>query len=341
MEVDEIRRKLTSLLVGQREAVDRIVEYITIYESGLSSIGRPAGVFMLMGPTGVGKTRTVEALAETMHGTSASMIRVDCGEFHTDHEVAKLLGAPPGYLGHRESLPLITQQKLGSITSSKSNVSLVLFDEIEKAAASVHRVLLSSMDKGRMTLGDNTTVNFENTMIFMSSNIGWEEMKKDRKGFGYRNDLSRGSAPAMAALKRRFSPEFLNRIDVILNYNLLTRENFRAILDNLLEEFQFHIVNRLAEKGFALEVTDEAKEFLLDVGTSDEFGGRELKRVLNRHVRRQVAILVAENRVPPGSEVLVKLTNGEIRVVVGEASIEQLLTVATKTARKRNEGKRP
>src|SRR5260370_34520396 len=141
--------------------------------------GRSVGVFLLLGPTGTGKTRTVEALAAVLHGSEKQLLRVDCGEFQMEHEVAKLIGAPPGYLGHRETPPLLTQQKLGAVTSEASNLALVLFDEIEKAAPSMTRLLLGVLDKAMLRLGDNTFVNFERTLIFLTSNLGAHQMRKE------------------------------------------------------------------------------------------------------------------------------------------------------------------
>ena len=150
-----------------------------MYRAGLGPEGRPAGVFLLLGPTGTGKTRTVEALADALHGNEKNLVRVDCGEFQMEHEIAKLIGAPPGYLGHRETPPMLTQQKLGAVTSEGSHLALVLFDEIEKAAPSMTRLLLGVLDKAVLRLGDNTSVNFERTLIFLTSNLGASAMRKE------------------------------------------------------------------------------------------------------------------------------------------------------------------
>src|SRR5258708_3514052 len=159
--------------------MSEIVPYVQMYRAGLAPEGRPAGVFLLLGPTGTGKTRTVEALAEVLHGSERSLLKVDCGEFQMEHEVAKLIGAPPGYLGHRETQPMLTQQKLSSVMSEGCNLSLLLFDEIEKAAPSMTRLLLGVLDKAVLRLGDNTTVNFERTLIFLTSNLGAEAMRRE------------------------------------------------------------------------------------------------------------------------------------------------------------------
>src|SRR5205085_9174885 len=176
---EELAQLLASRLVGQAHAIAEIVPYVQMFRAGLAPEGRPAGVFLLLGPTGTGKTRTVEALADVLHGSEKNLLRVDCGEFQMEHEIAKLIGAPPGYLGHRETPPLLTQQKLGAVTSEGSNLSLVLFDEIEKAAPSMTRLLLGVLDKAVLRLGDNTSVNFERTLIFLTSNLGSAAMRKE------------------------------------------------------------------------------------------------------------------------------------------------------------------
>src|ERR1700681_854352 len=183
---NQLAAAFSQKLVGQPAAINAIVPYIQMYQAGLCPEGRPIGVLMLLGPTGTGKTRTVEALAEVLHGSSKKMLKVDCGEFQMEHEVAKLIGAPPGYLGHRETQPLLTQQKLNSVSSEANDIAILLFDEIEKAASSMTRLLLGVLDKATLRLGDNTSVNFEKTLIFMTSNLGARTMAKQlRPDFGF------------------------------------------------------------------------------------------------------------------------------------------------------------
>jgi ATP-dependent Clp protease ATP-binding subunit ClpA len=170
---------LSQRVVGQPAATRVIVPYIQMYQAGLAPEGRPVGVFLLLGPTGTGKTKTVEALADVLHGSEKNVLKIDCGEFQMEHEVAKLIGAPPGYLGHRETQPMLTQQKLNGVTTEKCNLSLVLFDEIEKAAPSMTRLLLGVLDKGILRLGDNTIVNFEKSLVFLTSNLGAREMMRE------------------------------------------------------------------------------------------------------------------------------------------------------------------
>src|SRR3954470_4092223 len=183
---DGLAARLSELLVGQPEAIETIIPYIQMHQAGLSPEGRPIGVVLLLGPTGTGKTRTVEALAEVLHGSSKSLLKVDCGEFQMEHEVAKLIGAPPGYLGHRETQPMLSQAKLNSVASESSDISIVLFDEIEKAAPSMTRLLLGILDKATLRLGDNTTVNFEKTLIFLTSNLGAKAIQRaNQPDFGF------------------------------------------------------------------------------------------------------------------------------------------------------------
>src|SRR6266566_5185000 len=222
---EDLAAQLSHKVVGQPAVSDIIVPYIQMFQAGLAPEGRPVGVFLLLGPTGTGKTKTVEALAEVIHGSEKNLLKIDCGEFQMEHEVAKLIGAPPGYLGHRETQPMLTQQKLNAVTSEKCNLSLVLFDEIEKAAPSMSRLLLGVLDKGILRLGDNSVVNFEKSLVFLTSNLGAREMMKEiNPEFGFqsakakeRSDLTgKLQNIALVAVRKRFSPEFVNRLDCII-----------------------------------------------------------------------------------------------------------------------------
>jgi ATP-dependent Clp protease ATP-binding subunit ClpA len=197
--LEDLTAVLSQKVVGQPAATRVIVPYIQMFQAGLAPEGRPVGVFLLLGPTGTGKTKTVEALADVLHGSEKNVLKVDCGEFQMEHEVAKLIGAPPGYLGHRETQPMLTQQKLNAVTSEKCSLSLVLFDEIEKAAPSMTRLLLGVLDKGVLRLGDNTTVNFEKSLVFLTSNLGAREMLREiNPEFGFQS--------AGGAAERKISP---------------------------------------------------------------------------------------------------------------------------------------
>ncbi len=303
---------LSQKVVGQPAALEAIVPYVQVYQAGLAPEGRPAGVFLLLGPTGTGKTKTVEALAEVLHGSEKNLLKVDCGEFQMEHEVAKLIGAPPGYLGHRETQPMLTQQKLNMVASEQSSLSLVLFDEIEKAAPSLTRLLLGILDKAILRLGDNTTVNFERSLIFLTSNLGSRGMLKEiRPDFGFeagvptaRPDVGRKlESIGVAAARRKFPPEFLNRIDRIITYRPLDEGALAEILDQHIDDFQRHVLARLGPRGFDIEVPPETRRALLRKGASAEFGARELKRTLHRHLTEPLAALVAGGGIEPGSSV--------------------------------------
>jgi len=314
---------LGSRIVGQPSAVGAIVPYVQMYQAGLAPEGRPAGVFLLMGPSGTGKTKTVEALAGALHGSEKNILKVDCGEFQMEHEVAKLIGAPPGYLGHRETQPMLTQAKLNGLTSDRSSLAIVLFDEIEKAAPSMTRLLLGVLDKATLRLGDNNVVNFERSLIFMTSNLGAKEMMREiNPDFGFQamtgthsGDVSRKlESIGMHAMRRRFSPEFINRIDVVVTYQPLDKDSLGAILDHQLTELQSHIDTRLGARAFNLEISAAAEEFLLARGTSSQYGARELKRTIHRKLTQPIAAMVADSKAGPGGTLHVDLAPEEDRL---------------------------
>jgi ATP-dependent Clp protease ATP-binding subunit ClpA len=312
----DLASRMSDKVIGQAATMTAIAPFVEMYHAGLAPEGRPAGVFLLLGPTGTGKTRTVEALAEVLHGSARNILKLDCGEFQMDHEVAKLIGAPPGYLGHRETQPALSQHKLNSVTSERSSLGIVLFDEIEKAAPSLTRLLLGVLDRGTLRLGDNSMVNFERTLIFLTSNLGAAEMSKHlNPGFGFEKMTGRDSealsnkleSVAGAAARRKFSPEFLNRIDVISTFHPLGDETLGKILDLQLAEIQRHILSRLGERGFMLKITAQGKDFLLRHGTSTRYGARELKRTLHRHITQPIAAMVMRGQVPPGGAIRIDI----------------------------------
>ena len=303
-----LARELRQRLVGQDAAVDLIVPFVEMYQAGLSPEGRPAGVFLLLGPSGTGKTRTVEALADVLHGSEKHLLRVDCGEYQMDHEVAKLIGAPPGYLGHRETQPLLNQARVNAVASDRSGISLVLFDEIEKAAPSLARLLLGVLDKGTLRLGDNNTVHFDRCLIFMTSNLGAEAMMREfQPSWGFPREVNaveagnKVQAITKEAMKRRFSPEFINRIDGVATYRPLDQAAMDRILDLQLAQLQKHLNQRLGLRAFTLEVRPAARQFLLAKGVSLEYGARELKRVLQKHLLQPLSSLIVAGRIVPGA----------------------------------------
>lgn len=317
--VEDLTAVLSQKVVGQPAATKVIVPYVQMYQAGLAPEGRPVGVFLLLGPTGTGKTKTVEALAEVLHGSEKNILKIDCGEFQMEHEVAKLIGAPPGYLGHRETQPMLTQQRLNAVTSERCSLSLVLFDEIEKAAPSMTRLLLGVLDKGVLRLGDNSTVNFEKSLVFLTSNLGAREMMKEihpEFGFQSAKPLERSELTnklqniALISVRKRFSPEFVNRIDCIITYQPLTAESLSTILDQQITDLQNHVNTRLGSRSFTLEVPFEARQFLLSRGTSAEYGARELNRTIHRYLTQPLATLVATGQVNPGARVRVDVGPG-------------------------------
>ena len=315
---EDLATVLSRRVVGQPDATRLIVPYIQMFQAGLAPEGRPVGVFLLLGPTGTGKTKTVEALAEILHGSEKNVLKVDCGEFQMEHEVAKLIGAPPGYLGHRETQPMLTQQKLTAVSSDKCNLSLVLFDEIEKAAPSMTRLLLGVLDKAQLRLGDNTTVNFEKSMVFLTSNLGSREMLREiNPEFGFQSAQHSGRADligklqsiGLVAVRKRFSPEFVNRIDCIITYQPLSQEALAAILEHQIADLQSHVNTRLGDRSFTLEIPPEARQFLLEKGTSAEYGARELNRTIHRFLTQPLATMVATNQVSAGAKVRVDVAD--------------------------------
>ena len=313
---DDLLTLLSSKVVGQPTALEYIVPSIQRYRSGLAPEGRPVGVFLLLGPTGTGKTRTVEALAEVLHGSPHKVLKVDCGEFQSEHEVAKLIGAPPGYVGHSETRPRLTQQELKLVTSEECDLALVLFDEIEKAAPSLAQLLLGILDRAILRLGDGSMANFEDCLIFLTSNLGARRMMEELKptlGFDTRRRRShtevmgRLEQVGLAAVRKHFSPEFVNRIDSVVTYRPLAADSLVAILDHHILELQRHVHSRLGIRSFEIEVAPAARYFILDHGTSVEYGAREIRRVIHRHLTQPLAAEVANGQIPPGSNVTVDL----------------------------------
>lgn len=318
MDIAERRGSLSTFLherlLGQDHALAELIPYLEMFEANLHPVGRPAGVFLLLGPTGTGKTRTAEVVAEALHFSDRHLLRIDCGEYQLDHEVAKLVGAPPGYLGHRETQAVLSQQRIESVTSEHSRLSVVLFDEIEKAAPSMTRILLGILDKAFLRTGDNNPVNFENSVIFLSSNLGAKEMAEQiRPPMGFLKGMGAPDIPAaegyahklhetaMHAVRKRFPPEFLNRIDACLTYRPLSRATLEAILEQQLKTLQTHLDVRLGLQTFPVCYTDACYEFLLDTGCSSEYGARELKRAIHRWVLQPLAAMVTQRKTVPAT----------------------------------------
>lgn len=308
--------RIKNRLIGQHHAVDIIAPYVDAFQANLHPSGRPVGVFLLLGPTGVGKTHTAEVFAEALHGSQKHFLRIDCGEYQMDHEVAKLIGAPPGYLGHRDTPALLSQKAVSENTSNQSKLSIVLFDEIEKAAPSLMQILLGVLDRAFLRTGDNNPVDFENSLILLSSNLGAKEASaqlSQRFGFpsGVPNaDQLHGST--MKAVRRHFSPEFVNRIDACITYRPLTRENLEAILERQLVQLQTHLEVRLGLSSFDLEFTDACRERILSMADSDTCGAREIKRLVQRLILQPLSRLIVDRKVRAASIMEVDCVDGEM-----------------------------
>ena len=313
---DELIGLLSSRVVGQAHALEHIVPSIQLHRSGLAPEGRPVGVFLLLGPTGTGKTRTVEALAEVLYGEARSVVKIDCGEFQSEHEVAKLIGAPPGYVGHAQTEPRLNQIVLDDAASAGCDLSLVLFDEIEKAAPSLSQLLLGVLDKATLRLGDGGEANFERSLIFLTSNLGARDMVSElQPGLGFDTPARCPGAELSAhlervglrAVQRHFSPEFVNRIDAVITYRPLGNESLVAILEQHVVELQRHVQSRLGSRSFDIDVAPAARFFMLEKGTSMEYGARELRRIIHLHLTQPLAAMVANGEITPGAQVTVDL----------------------------------
>ncbi|MGH9897434.1 MAG: AAA family ATPase [Pyrinomonadaceae bacterium] len=314
----EFEEKLTARIVGQERAVRRLSGLYQIFLAGMNPPNRPVGTMIFLGPTGSGKTRVVEASAEVLFGDPNAIVKIDCAEFQHSHEIAKLIGSPPGYLGHRETSPMLTQENLDRYHSEDTKLSLILFDEIEKASDALWQLLLGILDKATLTLGDNRRVDFTKAMIVMTSNLGAREMSdliSGGIGFGH----AKGSKnphdtdvdqkiyrTAVEAARRKFSPEFMNRIDKVVVFRSLKEHHLRLILELELAAVQDRIMQTAGTK-FVFQCTEGAKNFLLHEGIDLKYGARHLKRSVERFLVYALSNLVATEQVRLGDLVSVDL----------------------------------
>src|SRR5260221_2821615 len=312
---EELRQRV----VGQNEAVQALVDLYQVFCAGLHSAGRPVGNLLFLGPTGSGKTRTVEAAAEILFGDSRAVIKVDCAEFQHSHEIAKLIGSPPGYLGHRETHPLITQEALAASYGDHMKLSFLLFDEIEKASDALWQLLLGMLDKATLTLGDNRKVDLSQTVIFLTSNLGSSQiadLMHGGMGFIQPNDKAttglheKVQRTAVEAARRKFSPEFMNRLDKVVVFHPLEREELDEVLEIELSNVQRRVLDT-ATRPFLFRITEEGRAFLLQEGIDQRYGARHLKRAIERHVVYPIARLLATAQVHEGDVLLIDRHRGD------------------------------
>jgi ATP-dependent Clp protease ATP-binding subunit ClpB len=308
-----LRRKI----VGQDEAVKAVADLYQTFRAGLNSPGRPLGTLLFLGPTGAGKTRVAEATAEVLFGDPKAIIKIDCAEFQHSHEISKLLGSPPGYLGHREGYLPITQETLAAYHTDKLKVSLLLFDEIEKASEALWQLLLGILDKATLTLGDSRRVDLSHTIIFMTSNLGGRRIIEMMSGgIGFARPLS-GQQPlehkaertARDAAKRNFAPEFMNRIDKVVVFCPLRTDQLEQILGIELDMVQQRVL-QTGRVRFCFELTPNARMFLLAEGTDVNYGARHLKRAIERHLVHPLANLVGSEQVSLGDVISIDWVRG-------------------------------
>src|SRR3979490_36372 len=313
VESQEFQAALRSKVVGQEEGVRALVDLYQVYCAGMSSTGRPVGNLLFLGPTGSGKTRIVEAAAEILFGDPRAVIKVDCAEFQHSHEIAKLIGSPPGYLGHRETHPLITQEELAKYHTKTLMLSFLLFDEIEKASDSLWQLLLGMLDKATLTLGDNRRVDLSHTIIFLTSNLGGGEITELMTGgMGFvqpqdkREDRldTKLERTALEAAKKKFSPEFMNRLDKVVVFHPLREEQLEQILEIELGMVQQRVL-ATGRQQFLFRVTPPAKRFLLQEGTDIKYGARHLKRAIEKFVVCPLANLRVTDQVRFGDVLVI------------------------------------
>jgi len=323
--VEGFAAKLRSRVVGQDQAVSQLVNIYEMIVAGMTTPGRPIANLLFLGPTGSGKTRIIEAAAEILFGNPNSFIKVDCGEFQHSHEISKLIGSPPGYIGHRETPAVLTQEAIDQFDTDSLKLTFVLFDEIEKSSDALWQLLLGVLDKGTLTMGDNRKVDFSRTVVVMTSNLGAEQMSRlARGGIGFtssapedsvRQTDKRMEGVALAAAKQYFSPEFMNRLDRVVVFHGLSPTQLGEILDIELVLVQDRILALFPAHGFKFNCTPEAKAFLIREGTDAKYGARPLKRAIERHLVLPIARLLSTTQITSGDTVTADIMPGQTELV--------------------------
>lgn len=329
--------KLSSFIVGQERAVRRVSGLFQIYLAGMNNPVRPLGTMLFLGPTGSGKTRVVEAAAGVLFGDSHAVVKIDCAEFQHSHEIAKLIGSPPGYLGHRETSPMLTQENLDKAHTDETKLTFVLFDEIEKASDALWQLLLGILDKATLTLGDNRRVDFSKTIVIMTSNLGAREMSDMISGgIGFAPTKGNKNSEdneidlkiyrtALESAKRKFSPEFMNRIDKVVVFRTLKEHHLREILEIELNAVQDRITESAGTK-FVFGCEIGAKDFLLNEGIDLKYGARHLKRAIERFLVYPLSNLVATEQVETGDLVTVDYDKPENKLTFSKQSGKMIVS---------------
>jgi ATP-dependent Clp protease ATP-binding subunit ClpA len=327
----DFEERLSARIVGQERAVRRMSGLYQIFLAGMNPPNRPIGTMLFLGPTGSGKTRVIEAAAEVLFGDPNAVVKIDCAEFQHSHEIAKLIGSPPGYLGHRETSPMLTQENLDRMHTDELKLSLILVDEIEKASDSLWQLLLGILDKATLTLGDNRRVDFSRAMVVMTSNLGAREMSElisggigfaPGKGAKNHNDTEVDQKiyrTAVEAARRKFSPEFMNRIDKVVVFRSLKEHHLRQILDLELQAVQERIMQSAGTK-FVFQCTSTAKDMLLKEGLDFKYGARHLKRSVERFLVYPLSNLFATGQIGLGDLVNVDVDDTTHRLIFSKRS---------------------
>jgi ATP-dependent Clp protease ATP-binding subunit ClpA len=331
-EAYEFEQALFQRIVAQDDAALALSQIYQVYLAKMTLPGKPLGALLFLGPTGSGKTRAVEAAAEALFGDPHAMVKIDCAEFQHSHEISKLVGSPPGYLGHRETPPLLTQENLERFQTAKARLTFVLFDEIEKASDALWQLLLGVLDKATLTLGDNRRVDFSNCVVVMTSNLGAREMSElteGKIGFSCQATMapeldSRLEKIGVEAARRKFSPEFMNRLDKVVVFRSLTREALRQIVELELMLVQRRILST-GKGSFVIDCGAEAKDFLLAEGFDRRYGARPLKRAIERHLVIPLSNLIATKQVAGGEVVCVDVNKEARELLFKKATCPTML----------------
>lgn len=311
-----VRKGLKERFVGQEKAVGAVVDVLERYWGGLAPAGRPIGSLLFLGPTGTGKTRLVEALAECVLGDERHMYKIDCAEYQHSHEIAKLIGSPPGYLGHRETPALLSQANLDQWHTDAMRMTFLLFDEIEKASDALWHFLLGILDKGTARMGSNDKTDFSKCIIFMTSNAGSADMAYAmgvRTGFISSEKHSDGELANIAteAAKRKFTPEFINRLDHMIAFHSLKEEHIRTIVDIEIERLKERLLHTIGVPPFMLEVSPAAKAAIAEEGTDPKRNGRGARAVIEKKVQTPLARALSAKEIKRDDTVVVDYISGE------------------------------